>query len=383
METQRKATEAAAKAEAERLETERRLAAERLEAVRSSAASIAKAESERLSVATASLEAQKLAANDQAERKAEGDRTDALRMEGKTAAQDCNDSSKDNRMAACDIAIQQNPKDAVSFSNRGIGWSLKGDQDRALSDYNEAIRLNPQFANAFANRGNAWRAKGDKDRAIADYNEAIRLNPQLANAFYMRGSTWQAKGDKDRAIADYNEAIRLNPQFANAFYVRGNAWSAKGDKDTAISDYSEAIRLNPQFANAFWGRGRAWEDKRDLVKALSDFQSWSKLDQSNPQAPKAISRILEAMETERQAEAEHSKSKNGVGREQKNQKKIIRDQVQSSPLNPAETQTKVSQSSSTEPSNRKETPGKSRCNTSPLSDRIFVGRGFMDMKECE
>jgi tetratricopeptide (TPR) repeat protein len=32
-------------------------------------------------------------------------------------------------------------------------------------------------------RGLAYRAKGDNDRAIADYNEAIRLDPRLAQAY--------------------------------------------------------------------------------------------------------------------------------------------------------------------------------------------------------
>src|SRR6266403_339236 len=54
--------------------------------------------------------------------------------------------------------------------------------------------------------------KGDNDRAIADYNEAIRLDPKHARAFHHRGYAYSDKGDNDRAIADYNEAIRLNPK---------------------------------------------------------------------------------------------------------------------------------------------------------------------------
>ena len=73
----------------------------------------------------------------------------------------------------------------------------------------------------------AWRAKGDNDRAIFDYDEAIRLDPKHAVAFYGRGNAWLAKGDNDRAIADYGEAIRLDPKHAVAFYGRGSGWLAK------------------------------------------------------------------------------------------------------------------------------------------------------------
>ena len=98
----------------------------------------------------------------------------------------------------------------------------------------------------------AYRDKGDNDRAIADYNEAIRLDPKDATAYNNRGYRLSAnKGDNDRAIADYDEAIRLDPKYAMAFLGRGIAYRAKGDLDRAIADYSEAIRLDPKFARAF------------------------------------------------------------------------------------------------------------------------------------
>jgi tetratricopeptide (TPR) repeat protein len=39
----------------------------------------------------------------------------------------------------------------------------------------------------YNHRGNAYSDKGDNDRAIADYNEAIRLDPKSAVAFNNRG----------------------------------------------------------------------------------------------------------------------------------------------------------------------------------------------------
>ncbi len=104
----------------------------------------------------------------------------------------------------------------------------KGDNDRAIADYNEAIRLDPKYAIAYNNRGIAYRAKGDNDRAIADYSEAIRLDPKYAVAFNNRGIAYRAKGDHDRAIADYSEAIRLDPKYASAFNSRGIAYQRQG-----------------------------------------------------------------------------------------------------------------------------------------------------------
>jgi lipoprotein NlpI len=188
----------------------------------------------------------------------------------------------DNDRAIADFneAIRLDPKYAYAYNDRGIAYQAKGDNDRAIADYNEAIRLDPKFALAYNNRG-AYFAKGDNDRAIADYNEAIRLDPKYALAYYNRGSAYFAKGDNDRAIADYNEAIRLDPKYAPAYNNRGFAYSKKGDYDRAIADYNEAIRLDPKDALAYNNRGSAYLYSGNLAKALADVSQASELDPKN------------------------------------------------------------------------------------------------------
>jgi tetratricopeptide (TPR) repeat protein len=54
----------------------------------------------------------------------------------------------------------------------GLGWSI--------------LRFGPQSAYAHHSRGLAWSEKKDDDKAITDYNEAIRLDPLSARAYYDR-----------------------------------------------------------------------------------------------------------------------------------------------------------------------------------------------------
>ena len=93
-------------------------------------------------------------------------------------------------------------------SNRGVAYSSKGDQDRAIADFNEAIQLDPKYALAFASRAFAYASKRDNDRAIADFNEAIRLDPKNARAFCYRGELKRQINDATSG-ADIKKARQL------------------------------------------------------------------------------------------------------------------------------------------------------------------------------
>jgi tetratricopeptide (TPR) repeat protein len=161
---------------------------------------------------------------------------------------------------------------AWAYYNRGRAYAAKGDNDRAIADYNAALRLDPKFAFAYDNQGNAYHAKGDYHRAIADHNEALRLDPNFAHAYYNRGSAYAAKGDLDRAIADYNEAIELDSKYAAAYNGRCWARALTGrDLAQALADCNEALRLQPDDANTLNSPGLVQFKLSAFDRAITDY----------------------------------------------------------------------------------------------------------------
>ena len=175
-------------------------------------------------------------------------------------------------------AIRRNPKDDTAYTFRGLAWGLKGDYDAAIKDYNEAIRLKPKDSPAYVGRGGAWNNKREFDAAIKDFTEAIRLDPKLAVAYSNRGLSWQSKGDFDACIKDCTDAIRIDPKLGAAYNNRGLSWLGKAEFATAIKDYSEAIRLDPKNAVAYGNRGEAWRSKGDFDAAIKDCTDAIRLD---------------------------------------------------------------------------------------------------------
>jgi len=94
---------------------------------------------------------------------------------------DCLDNKNHElRIKGCSAMIQVNPKDPIAYHNRADAYSLKGEVDRAILDYNKAIELNPNYAPAYNGRGRAYTSKGDYVHAVADVTKAGELKPQQA-----------------------------------------------------------------------------------------------------------------------------------------------------------------------------------------------------------
>jgi tetratricopeptide (TPR) repeat protein len=93
--------------------------------------------------------------------------------------QDCLAEKDSNlRIKSCSYVIEQDPRDAITYHNRGLAYVSKGDLELGIADYTKAIELNPTYGDAYNSRGLAYASKGDYARAVADVTRASEVTPK-------------------------------------------------------------------------------------------------------------------------------------------------------------------------------------------------------------
>lgn len=140
------------------------------------------------------------------------------------AGGDCEKLSADAAIKACDQAIRQNPRNAVTYNNRGVEYNAKGEVDRAIADHSTAIEVDPNYAKAYNSR--CWlRATANRELplALSDCENAISQAPKVAGNFDSRDFSYLRLSRLDEAITDYDAALKIDPKKAASPYGRGLA----------------------------------------------------------------------------------------------------------------------------------------------------------------
>ncbi|MBN1470919.1 MAG: tetratricopeptide repeat protein [Syntrophaceae bacterium] len=182
-----------------------------------------------------------------------------------------------NSVVLCRHALQVTKNNYMVHNFLGLNYQERGQNQRAILDFNKAIYFKPNYADAYSNRGNAYSGLGQYQQAMDDFNKALRLNPNSAKAYYNRGAfAFNKLGEYQRAIEDFNEAIRLKPDLLSAYEGQGAAYSKIGQYQRAINYLNQAIHLKPNKAFAYGLRGAAYlkqgnkeQSCRDVRKACT------------------------------------------------------------------------------------------------------------------
>ncbi|TGV51078.1 tetratricopeptide repeat protein, partial [Mesorhizobium sp. M00.F.Ca.ET.149.01.1.1] len=94
-----------------------------------------------------------------------------------------------------DRLIALDPKAEQAYNYRGLAWTIKGDQGRAIADYDKALDLDPKYSSAHLRRGISFLFDGLIEKAEEDFREVVNHSPTSAY-----GSVWLALAQRARNL---------------------------------------------------------------------------------------------------------------------------------------------------------------------------------------
>lgn len=167
---------------------------------------------------------------------------------------------------------------AIAYSNRGNSFLRRGQNDKAIQDYDQAIGLDPRLADAYRNRGAAWFNLSAYDKALPDYEIAIRLDPREPGGYADRCSVYAMTGKPKEAKADCDKALDLDPVYMEAMAWRALVNLQLGDIDAAEFDIIRAVPDQPKDPALRYVFALVLDAKGDKKGAEEQFQIARELD---------------------------------------------------------------------------------------------------------
>ncbi|MEL7047399.1 MAG: tetratricopeptide repeat protein [Pseudomonadota bacterium] len=135
----------------------------------------------------------------------------AAPSERTNAMEDCFGKDNGRRIEACTNVLSEplsRSERALAHAMRALAYSIIGEYQNALPDYDKALELRPDFAIALNNRGWAHYKSGNIEKGFADVEESLALSPRSAHALDTRAHLRQSQGDETGALKDYRSAMR-------------------------------------------------------------------------------------------------------------------------------------------------------------------------------
>jgi len=144
----------------------------------------------------------------------------------------------------------------------GLSYSLVGQPDNALAQFDRALQLNPRYVEALIHRAIVLNELGREDEADAMFRRAAQLGGEtregfsahvaakLANQHAALGDAYVESGGVNQAIAQYREALELGPGFHDLRYKLGRLLLQAGRALDAREQFDIIVRHRPTYLDA-------------------------------------------------------------------------------------------------------------------------------------
>ena len=150
--------------------------------------------------------------------------------------------------------------------------NVKGDADRAITEFQSALKLDDSFVLAHYDLGAAYQSQGLTDRAIEEYQKATSLNPSFPEGNSNLGGYYFRMQKYSEAVKHFRQAIKAYPNFIQAHSNLGAVLNKLNRSEEAIPHLKKAIQLDPEFGIAYFNLGNAHINQENLDEARKAYK---------------------------------------------------------------------------------------------------------------
>jgi tetratricopeptide (TPR) repeat protein len=144
----------------------------------------------------------------------------------------------------------------------GLSYSLVGQADNALGQFDRALQLNPRYVEALLHRAIVLNSLGREEEAEQMFRRAAEVGGEarqgfpahvaskLANQHAALGDAYLDSGGLNQAIEQYEEALALGPGFHDLRYKLGRLLLQAGRALDAREQFEIIVRNGPNYLDA-------------------------------------------------------------------------------------------------------------------------------------
>ncbi len=140
-----------------------------------------------------------------------------------------------------EIQLREKPRDPSVHSNYGAYLKDRhGDLAGAEHEYRIALDLDPRHVNALGNLGNLLAERGQEDDAVSLYEEALKADPGNENVTWNYARQVLRSGNHGRAAQLVDAGLAAHPDSGRLHLFRAEVHLLQGEPDAALQRVNDA-----------------------------------------------------------------------------------------------------------------------------------------------
>ena len=159
------------------------------------------------------------------------------------------------------LAIRENPSDALSHYYLGLTYSRLGKSRAAIAAYQQAALQDPELPGLHLSLGIAYYKSKSYQPARRELVLAVQNNPDEGSPYFFLGLTQQQLGEYEESLNSFQKAASLDKDLSqSSWYYMGLAHFHNGNRAEARTALGQSIDLDSDSQTA--------KDARDLLRRV-------------------------------------------------------------------------------------------------------------------